>query len=139
MILGRGQGKIAERLTSLRQRGVSLTLDHFGTGYASLTQFKRVKVDRLKIDRSFVGAIGSGRASAAIVRAVVRLGRSLGHEVIADGVESAEQLVLLRRLGCAFGQGPYFGPPLPALALEPVLRSGRVAAPRHASLPSPVA
>lgn len=138
-MLGREQGTVLERLTSLRQQGVSLTLDHFGTGYASLTQLKRIKVDRLKIDRSFVGEIGSDRRSEAIVRAVVRLGRSLGHEVIADGVESAQQLELLRRLGCAFGQGPYFGRPLPAATLEPVLRAGRIAAPRGATAPSPAA
>jgi len=138
VMLGRDQGTVLERLTSLRQRGVSLTLDHFGTGYASLTQLKRIKVDRLKIDRSFVGEIGSDRRSEAIVRAVVRLGRSLGHEVIADGVESAEQLELLRRLGCAFGQGPWFGQPLPAPTLEPVLRAGRIA-PHRANAPSPAA
>jgi diguanylate cyclase (GGDEF)-like protein len=139
VMLGRGHGKIAERLTSLRQQGVSLTLDHFGTAYASLTQFKRIKVDRLKIDRSFVGAVGSDRQSEAIVRAVVRLGRSLGYEVIAEGVESREQLDVLRRLGCAFGQGPYFGEPLVAVALEPVLRAGRVTATRRAVAPTPVA
>jgi diguanylate cyclase (GGDEF)-like protein len=139
VMLGRGQETIADRLTGLRLQGVSLTLDHFGTGYASLTQLKRIKVDRLKIDRSFVGEIGSDRQSEAIVRAVVRLGRSLGHEVVADGIETWRQLDVLRRLGCAFGQGPCFGQPMPALTLEPVLRAGRVAAPRRATSPSPAA
>jgi len=138
-MLGRGQETIADRLTSLRLQGTSLTLDHFGTGYASLTQLKRIKVDRLKIDRSFVGEIGSDRQSEAIVRAVVRLGRSLGHEVVADGIETWRQLDVLRRLGCAFGQGPCLGQPMPALALEPMLRAGRVAAPRRATSPSPAA
>jgi diguanylate cyclase (GGDEF)-like protein len=139
VMLARGQEDLAERLRSLREQGVSLTLDHFGTGYASLTQLKRIEVDRLKIDRSFVGEIGSDRQSEAIVRAVVRLGRSLGHEVIADGIETREQLDVLRRLGCAFGQGPYFSQPMPVSTLEAMLRAGRVAVPHPATSPSPAA
>jgi EAL domain-containing protein (putative c-di-GMP-specific phosphodiesterase class I) len=81
-------------------------------------------------------AIGKARRSFA--RSCVSA-RSLGHEVIADGIETREQLDFLRRLGCALGQGRYFGQPLPALALEPMLRAGRVAAPHRATSPSPVA
>ena len=139
VLLGRGQGTIADCLSGLRQRGIRLTLDHFGTGHGSLTQLRRIRLDRLKIDRSLVAAIPGDRESASILRAVVRLGRSLGHEVIADGVETQDQLDVLRRLGCAFGQGPHFGPPLPAPALEPVLRAGHIAAPRRASSPAPAA
>ena len=139
VLLGRGQGTIADCLSGLSQRGIRLTLDHFGTGHGSLTQLRRIRLDRLKIDRSLVAAILGDRESASILRAVVRLGRSLGHEVIADGVETQDQLDVLRRLGCAFGQGPHFGPPLPAPALEPLLRAGHIAAPSRASSPAPAA
>ena len=136
VLLGRHQGWIADRLAALRQRGIRLTFDHFGTGHGSLTQLRRIRPDRLKIDRSLVGAITADRETASILRAVNRLGRTLGHEVVADGVETRAHADILRRLGCAFGQGSWFGPPLPALALEPVLRTGYVTAPQHASAPA---
>jgi diguanylate cyclase (GGDEF)-like protein len=125
--LGHGEVQIAERLISLRRRGIGLTLDHFGTCHGSLTQLKQVRMDRLKIDRSLVGELASDRENAAIVRAVLHLGRALGHEIIADGIETREQLEFLRRRGCACGQGRYFGEPAPAPAVEPLLRSGRIA------------
>jgi diguanylate cyclase (GGDEF)-like protein len=135
-MLGHGQDQVADCLVSLRQRGIGLTLDHFGTCHGSLTQLKQIRIDRLKIDRALIGELGSDRENAAIVRAVLHLGRSLGHEIIADGIETREQLDHLGRLGCACGQGSFFGQAAPALAVEPVLRSGGVAMPdaggRHA-------
>ncbi len=121
-MVGRGEDRIAELVQSLRQRGIGVTLDDFGTGYASLTHLKRIKVDRLKIDRSFVCGIGIDPEDAAIVRAVIGLGASLGLEVIAEGVETERQLDFLRQHGCHLAQGYYFARPAPAAELELMLK-----------------
>jgi EAL domain-containing protein (putative c-di-GMP-specific phosphodiesterase class I) len=82
VMLGRGHEKITEKLDRLRCRGVSVALDDFGTGYASLSDLKRTRVDRLKVDRSFVRDIGRDSDDEAIVRAIINLGNALGHEVV---------------------------------------------------------
>ena len=120
-MVGRGGDRIGELVHSLRQRGIGVTLDDFGTGYASLTHLKRIKVDRLKIDRSFVDGIGVDPEDAAIVRAVIGLGRSLGLEVVAEGVETERQLEFLRQHGCHLAQGYYFARPGPAAELDLIL------------------
>lgn len=101
-------------LRRLRDMGVGIAFDDFGTGYASLSMLKRYPLTRLKIDRTFVEDICDDRSDAAIVNAMVYLGRALHIEVIAEGVETLHQLDFLRTCGCDLVQGYYFGEPMPA-------------------------
>ena len=101
-------------LRELRKRGVSVSIDDFGTGYSSLAYVKKFPVDRIKIDQSFVRNLTSDPNDAAIVRAIVNLGHSLGIDVIAEGVDSADQVEMLRAEGCEEAQGFLFAKPLPA-------------------------
>jgi EAL domain-containing protein (putative c-di-GMP-specific phosphodiesterase class I) len=123
VFLGHDAGRVAAELDELHAMGVTVALDDFGTGYASLTHLKRFPVDVLKVDKSFVRDMLADPGDAAIVRAVVGLGQSLGMRVVAEGVESEEQLAWLRRQGCDYAQGFLFAPALPAEAaaawLEP--------------------
>jgi diguanylate cyclase (GGDEF)-like protein len=100
---------IDQVLHSLRSLGVRFAVDDFGTGYSSLTFLTRISVDELKVDRTFVAKMGESKQTAAIVNAVVDLGRQLGIRVVAEGVETAEQRAALVRLGCDAGQGFHFG------------------------------
>jgi EAL domain-containing protein (putative c-di-GMP-specific phosphodiesterase class I) len=94
--------------------GVKLALDDFGTGYSSLLYLRTFPFDKLKIDRSFVSNIESGADAAAIVHAIVSLGRGLGMKVTAEGVENAEQQLFLRAAGVHSMQGYHFGHPVEA-------------------------
>jgi EAL domain-containing protein (putative c-di-GMP-specific phosphodiesterase class I) len=105
-------------LGMLRSLGVSLAVDDFGTGYSSLAYLRRMDVDELKIDKSFVLQMGVDDNSAIIVRSTVELGHSLGLSVTAEGVEDAPTLDALVALGCDRIQGYHVSQPLTGLALE---------------------
>ena len=110
-------------LDEVRATGVRLALDDFGTAYSSLNHLRQFEVDVVKIDRSFVAGLGEDPRDAAIVQAVVDLSRTFGFRVIAEGVETTEQLDLQRQLGCHGAQGYLLGRPRPAEAFERLLGS----------------
>jgi diguanylate cyclase (GGDEF)-like protein len=99
-------------LLQLRKLGVHLSIDDFGTGYSSLSYLHRFPVNTLKIDRSFIGRMAKGDENSEIVRTICTLANNLGMEVVAEGIETREQLELLRNLKCEYGQGYLFSEPL---------------------------
>jgi diguanylate cyclase (GGDEF)-like protein len=109
------------RLDALKALGIRLALDDFGTGYSSLTYLQRFNFDKLKIDRGFVTPLGRDAASNAMLQAIVGLGRALGLTLLAEGVETEEQRVLLRLAGCGEMQGHLFAHPGPREALDRLL------------------
>ncbi|WP_262297262.1 bifunctional diguanylate cyclase/phosphodiesterase [Microvirga sesbaniae] len=114
VFLDSGAEYVERALRALCAEGVTIALDDFGTGYASLSHLKRFPVDAIKIDRTFVGGLETDADDAAIVRALLSLGRNLGIEVVAEGVETAFQATLLQRMSCDLVQGYHFGRPMPA-------------------------
>jgi diguanylate cyclase (GGDEF)-like protein/PAS domain S-box-containing protein len=110
---------IMDRISAL---GVALSLDDFGTGYSSLSYLKRFPIDTLKIDRSFTTGIPIDASDCAIASTIIGMGRKLGHRVIAEGVETLDQLDFLRQAGCDEVQGYLYGKPLPADDFERSLR-----------------
>jgi EAL domain-containing protein (putative c-di-GMP-specific phosphodiesterase class I) len=116
------------RLDALQALGVRLALDDFGTAYSSLTYLQRFKFDKLKIDRGFVEPLGRDRNSQAMIQAIVALGRALDLTLLAEGVETEEQRVLLRLAGCEEMQGYLFARPGPREALDRMLREARLPA-----------
>ena len=109
---------MAEVLAELKEIGVRLALDDFGTGYSSLNYLKRFPIDTLKIDQSFVRDLTTDEEDAGIVTAVIGMGKSLHMRVIAEGIETREQLDFLQEHGCPQGQGFYFGRPVPAMKYQ---------------------
>jgi EAL domain-containing protein (putative c-di-GMP-specific phosphodiesterase class I) len=103
-----------QRLTELRELGFVLSIDDFGTGYSSMSYLRDLPVQGLKVDRSFVGRIGESESDDAIVEAIVHLAHAVGVLAVAEGVETVEQLELLRRIGCDRAQGFLWTRPLPA-------------------------
>ena len=103
-------------LNSLKKAGVQIAIDDFGTGYSSLSYLRGLPLDKIKIDRSFVQDVLIDEDDATIVRAIIQLGRSLNMQVIAEGVESAEQEAYIIAQGCNEGQGYYYSRPLSATA-----------------------
>jgi len=114
----------ARTLQSLKHMGVQVAIDDFGTGYSSLSYLRQFPIDALKVDQSFVHEISTDPAGTSIVCAVISMGKSLGHRVIAEGVETKEQLEFLRSQRCAEGQGYFFSRPLGAEEFAKLLESG---------------
>lgn len=116
-------------LAALRQVGVRVAIDDFGTGHSSLAYLKHFPVDSLKIDQSFIKGLASDPGDAALVDGILGMARSLGLQVVAEGVETESQLACLARRRCDQIQGYYFSRPLPAAQFEALLREGRRLAP----------
>ncbi|HLL09950.1 MAG TPA: PAS-domain containing protein, partial [Rubrivivax sp.] len=127
--------RVAQVLGQLRDLGVRVSLDDFGTGYSSMAQIKRFPLSTLKIDRSFVRDLANDPADRAIVQAIIALGRALSLEVVAEGVETAEQLAFLREHRCDEMQGFYFSRPVPAPDMARLLRDHRLQAQGGAATP----
>ncbi len=120
-VVGRGTESIPDILRKLVQRGCRISLDDFGTGFASLTHLKNLPVHEVKIDRSFVSDIAYNKESVLIVRSIVELSQKLGMSVVAEGIETMDQLTLLKYFGCCYGQGYLFLPPSPAAVTDGLL------------------
>jgi diguanylate cyclase (GGDEF)-like protein/PAS domain S-box-containing protein len=124
VFLGRGGEYVDRALKLLAHEGVTIALDDFGTGYASLSHLKQFPVHIIKIDQSFVRDIQSATDDAAIIKAVLNLGKSLGIKVVAEGIETPVQAAYLARLGCEYGQGFLFSQAVGAARIPGLVREG---------------
>ena len=112
-----------EILERLSRMGVIVSVDDFGTGYSSMSYLRRFPIDKLKIDRSFINHLMTSADDASIVRAIISLAHGLRLKVVAEGVETAEQVACLQKLGCDQFQGFYFSRPVTAMAFEELMRT----------------
>jgi EAL domain-containing protein (putative c-di-GMP-specific phosphodiesterase class I) len=119
-VMRQGEGSVM-LLNEIAGMGVHLAVDDFGTGYSSLSYLKRLPIGKLKIDQSFVRDITVDPNDMAIVVAIISMAKSLDLDIIAEGIETAGQLALLRAKGCSVGQGFYFSVPMSAEDLAPIL------------------
>jgi EAL domain-containing protein (putative c-di-GMP-specific phosphodiesterase class I) len=116
---------IVRDLDALRRMGVRIAIDDFGTGYSALSYLRQLPVDTVKMDRSFVTALGAGSADSALIRSVVELGEALQMQIVAEGIEAQEQLDSVTGLRCEIGQGYYFSPPVFPEGMRAVLDGQR--------------
>jgi EAL domain-containing protein (putative c-di-GMP-specific phosphodiesterase class I) len=116
---------VTEVLKQLESQRIQTCLDDFGTGYSSLSYLQQLPIAFLKIDQSFVQRLGADDDAFAIVKTIIALAHQLGRQVIAEGVETAEHLTILRLLGCEYGQGYWFAKPLPCADVSSFLALGR--------------
>lgn len=123
VMLGGSTERVIETLQALRDSGIRLALDDFGTGYASLSHLTCLRFDRIKIDRTFVSNIRTSEQDAAIVKAILSLGESLGIEVVVEGIEDEEQLYLLQKHKCQYGQGYLIARPMHPTQVQNYLRN----------------
>jgi EAL domain-containing protein (putative c-di-GMP-specific phosphodiesterase class I) len=117
-------GLIADRLAELRDLGVKLAIDDFGTGYASLAHLRQLPADIIKIDPSFVSGLGQDPVLTMLTKTIVGVGRDLGMQVVAEGIEQPRQLAELREMGCGYGQGYLVARPMAAPSVEALIRTG---------------
>jgi diguanylate cyclase (GGDEF)-like protein/PAS domain S-box-containing protein len=122
-VLVEEDGLIVERLAELHRLGVRMAIDDFGTGYASLAYLRRLPLDIIKIDPSFVAGLGQDDTLSLLTRTVVQVGRDLGLQVIAEGIEQPRQLIALREMGCGYGQGFLVARPMGAPGVEALIRT----------------
>jgi EAL domain-containing protein (putative c-di-GMP-specific phosphodiesterase class I) len=113
---------VAEQLAAIKALGVRLLVDDFGTGYSSLSQLQQLDLDVLKVDRAFTSQLSAGAQGVAFFRAIVSMAHVLDMSVVAEGVETEEELRLLRELACDEVQGYYISRPLPPDAMEALMR-----------------
>jgi diguanylate cyclase len=125
-VLVRDVDAVTARLTRLRGTGVRIAIDDFGTGYSSLSYLRRLPVDSVKIDRSFVQDLVAGGTASTLVSSIIELARSLQLDVVAEGVETEQQAMILRDLRCARAQGYLYARPQPAAQVR-VVASGLTA------------
>jgi diguanylate cyclase (GGDEF)-like protein/PAS domain S-box-containing protein len=123
-VMVRDADGLTEVLNALKALGVRLVLDDFGTGYSSLSYLTRLPLDVLKVDRSFVDGLGNEPRDTAITETIIAMSRALSMDVVAEGVETAEQVDELSRLGCTLAQGFHFSRAVPALEITAALREG---------------
>ena len=117
-------GLIGDRLAELRDLGVKLAIDDFGTGYASLAHLRQLPADIIKIDPSFVSGLGDDTVLTLLTRTIVQVGRDLGMQVVAEGIEEPRQLAELKEMGCGYGQGFLVARPMAAPGVEALIRTG---------------
>ncbi|MEO6358983.1 MAG: EAL domain-containing protein, partial [Sphingomicrobium sp.] len=127
-LLEQGPEYVARALAKLKEAGCSVSLDDFGTGYSSLAHLRDFSVDLVKIDKSFVGQMIEDPEIASIVSAVINLARSINIEVVAEGVETPDQLLMLRSMGCQLAQGHLFGKAVEEREIVGMLQDRRAAA-----------
>jgi diguanylate cyclase (GGDEF)-like protein/PAS domain S-box-containing protein len=135
MLMGRLDVSL-HTMATLRASGVRFSIDDFGTGYSSLSYLGRLPIDSLKVDRSFVTAMHENRQNLEIVRAMLTLGRTLGHKVIAEGIETVDQLAILRELGVNEGQGYLLSRPMRADQVSDLLAADLAEDHADAALPA---
>jgi EAL domain-containing protein (putative c-di-GMP-specific phosphodiesterase class I) len=121
----RDLGSLTDSLLELKGHGIRIAIDDFGTGYSSLTYLRRLPIDVVKVDKAFIDRLGLSSEDSAILAAIITMGRSLGFQVVAEGVEQSEQLSALRALSCDLGQGYFFAKPLPNDMFVDVVSLGR--------------
>lgn len=123
----RDYDRVIHQLNALKSIGVGLAIDDFGTGYSSLSYLQRLPIDTVKIDRSFVTMLGVEQAPTAIIMAIITLCRAMGFRVVAEGVETVEQVARLEELGCHSAQGFLYSKPISMPAMEAFILNGREA------------
>ncbi|MBV9413295.1 MAG: EAL domain-containing protein [Acidimicrobiia bacterium] len=116
---------VRQELVQVRELGVRLAVDDFGTGYSSVGYVRQFPLDSVKIDKSFVQGLTAGAEDAAIAQAIIKMAHALGLSTVAEGVESAEELLRLQQLGCDMVQGFYFAAPLTADAVDGMMHANR--------------
>ena len=117
--------QMSATLRELHELGVRLALDDFGTGYSSLSYLRSFPLDMLKIAKPFVDGVTGRREERSFVRMIIELARTLGLEVVAEGIEAADQLAVLKEMGCDLGQGFYLSPPLSTSIIDDRVRIER--------------
>jgi diguanylate cyclase (GGDEF)-like protein/PAS domain S-box-containing protein len=125
-VLIEGAEPMISELAELRAAGIRLAIDDFGTGYASLAYLRELPVDIIKIDPSFVTGLGQDQTLTLLTRTIVQVGRELGMQVVAEGIEQPRQLAELREMGCGYGQGFLVARPMAAPGVEALIRTGGV-------------